>query len=245
MKGRLSSSDRMGLYITVIFHLTVIIVLLVVKIGSELQKEQSFVLDFSKAEELEREQKEQIFKEEISKRLDDLIDAADVPRSAIRNIAVDAGSMLKDDRNSQADADELYKEAERLAQELKNGQNLEDARNETVDLQRDRKPKQNQNEQKAYSGPSVLSWTLDGRKASHLRIPAYKCYEAGDVSVMIKVDPQGRVTYAKVIDEVSSTVKCLRDYAIRAARTSRFSASDDPNHAKGEVGQITYRFIAQ
>lgn len=245
MKGRLSSSDRMGLYITVIFHLTVIIVLLVVKIGSELQKEQSFVLDFSKAEELEREQKEQIFKEEISKRLDDLIDAADVPRSAIRNIAIDAGSMLKDDRNSQADADELYKEAERLAQELKNGQNLEDARNETVDLQRDRKPKQNQNEQKAYSGPSVLSWTLDGRKASHLRIPAYKCYEAGDVSVMIKVDPQGRVTYAKVIDEVSSTEKCLRDYAIRAARTSRFSASDDPNHAKGEVGQITYRFIAQ
>lgn len=244
MKGRLSSSDRIGLYITVIFHLTVIIVLLLVNIGSTLQKEQSFVLDFSKAEELEREQKEQIFKEDISKRLDDLIEAADVPRSAIRNIAVDAGSILKDDRNSQADADELYKEAERLAQELKNGQNLEDARNETVDLQRD-KPKQNQTVQKAYTGPSVLSWTLDGRKASHLRIPAYKCYEAGDVSVMIKVDPKGRVTYAKVIDEVSSTEKCLREYAIRAARTSLFSASNDPNHAKGEVGQITYRFIAQ
>lgn len=244
MKDRLSSSDRVGLYITVIFHLTVIIVLLLVNIGSAIQKEQSFVLDFSKAEELEKEQQEQMFKEDISRRLDDLIEAADVPRSAIRNIAVDAGARLKDDRNLQTDADELYKEAERLAQELKNGQKMEDARNETVDLQGSKKPKP-EAEQKAYSGPSVLSWTLDGRKARSLEIPAYKCYKAGDVSVMIKVNSQGRVTDAKVIDEVSSKEECLRKYAVRAARTSLFSASNDPNHAKGEVGQITYRFIAQ
>ena len=48
-------------------------------------------------------------------------------------IAVDAGSHLKDDRNT--DAEQLYKDAERLANELKNGQKAqEDAREETVEL---------------------------------------------------------------------------------------------------------------
>ena len=101
-----------------IFHLTVIIVLLAVGIDNSLKPETSFVLDFSKQEEIERQQREEIFKEDISRKLDDMIRAAqDAPQSQVRNIAVDAGSTLKDDRGT--DADQLYKDAARLAQELK------------------------------------------------------------------------------------------------------------------------------
>jgi TonB family protein len=89
----------------------------------------------------------------------------------------------------------------------------------------------------------VVSYTLDGRKASHLKIPAYRCYGAGDVTVIITVNPQGQVINAQVMDAVSANDQCLRNFAVRAARLSRFSASNTAP-AK-QTGEILYRFIAQ
>ena len=239
---KLRKENKAGLYITVIFHLTVIIVLLAVGIDNSLKPETSFVLDFSKQDEIERQQREDIFKEDISRKLDDMIRAAqDAPQSQVRNIAVDAGSTLKDDRGT--DADQLYKDAARLAQELKDGQKdgiEEDAREETVQMQHQRK---DDSSAKEYSGPSVVSYTLDGRKASHLKIPAYRCLGSGDVTVIITVDPSGKVLNAKVLDAVSADDKCLRDFAIRAARLSRFSASTKA--PARQTGEILYRFVAQ
>ena len=235
-----NTEDKAGLYITIIFHLVVIIVLLASQLDSALKKEESFVLDFSKQEEVERLRKEEAFKENISKRLDELIAASRNSSEPIRNIAVDAGSQLKDDRNT--DADQLYKDAERLAKELRDGQNeLEDAREETVELPK--KKKEEDTKKKEYSGPSVLSYNLDGRKASHLKIPAYRCYGSGDVTVIITVNNAGTVVAAKVHDAVSSSDECLRNFAVRAARLSRFTASTTapPN----QTGEILYRFIAQ
>ena len=238
-----NKDDRAGLYITVIFHLTVIIVLLLYQIDSTIRKEESFVLDFSKQEEIQRKQKEEVMKQDISKKLEDMLAAARQQNSReIKNIAVDAGSRLKDDRGT--DADKLYKDAERLARDLKNGQKdgiEEDARGETVEMQHQNKP--DQSKQKAYSGPSVVSYTLDGRKASHLKIPAYRCYGAGDVTVIITVNPQGQVLNAQVMEEISANDQCLRNFAVRAARLSRFSASTTAP-AK-QTGEIVYRFIAQ
>ena len=238
-----NKDNRAGLYITVIFHLTVIIVLLLYQIDSTIRKEESFVLDFSKQEEIERREKEEIFKENISKKLDELIAAAQSSSAPIRNIATAASrAQLKDDRGT--DAEQLYKDAAKLAQDLKNGTKdaiEENAVNETVEMQHQQKaPKENQ---KVYSGPSVLSYTLDGRKASHLPIPAYRCYGAGDVTVIITVDNSGRVVRAKVMDEISSTDNCLRNFAVRAARLSKFSASSEA--PSNQTGEIVYRFIAQ
>ena len=239
----INKDDKAGLYLTIIFHLVVIIVLLAYQINTSVRREESFVLDFSKQEEIERRAKEEVMKQDISKKLDDMIAAARRQSSSqIRNIAVDAGSQLKDDRGT--DAEQLYKDAERLAQDLKNGQKdgiEEDAREETVEMQHQQKPQQKN--QKEYSGPSVLSYSLDGRKASHLPIPAYRCYGAGDVTVIITVNNAGQVVGAKVLDEISSSAECLRKFAIRAARLSRFSAS--PDAPANQTGEIIYRFIAQ
>ena len=238
-----NKDDRAGLYITVIFHLTVIIVLLLYQIDSTVRKEESFVLDFSKQDEIERRQKEEVFREDISRKLDELIAAAHNSSAPIRNIATDASrAQLKDDRGT--DAEQLYKDAERLAQDLKNGQKdgiEEDAREETVEMQHQQKPQQKN--QKEYSGPSVLSYNLDGRKASHLPIPAYRCYGAGDVTVIITVNNAGQVVRAKVMEEISSTDACLRNFAVRAARLSRFNASSEA--PANQTGEIVYRFIAQ
>ena len=96
---------------------------------------------------------------------------------------------------------------------------------------------------KAYSGPSVVSYELEGRKASRLSIPAYRCLGAGEVRVLITVDPQGNVTDARIDEGASSKDGCLRSFAIRAARLSKFSASASAPARQG--GNIVYRFIAQ
>lgn len=202
--------------------------------------ESSFVLDFSRQEELEKLQEEVAFKEEISKQLDELISNAPRPSSSYKNLAVDRSS-LRDDRNT--DADQLYKDAARLAAELENGKSAieEDYRSEAVDL----KPSKDSGEghQKEYSGPSVVSYFLDGRKSVNLRIPAYRCMGEGRVTVIICVDRSGRVLDAKIADGQSSTDNCLRNYAKQAARLSRFSASETA--VPKQMGEITYEFIAQ
>ena len=109
----MKSDEKAGLYITIIFHLVVIIVLLVCQISSALKRENTFVLDFSKQEKVEKETAERNLKEEVSERLDRMLaEAAGVP---IRNVAVDRGA-LKDDRNT--NAEELYKDAEQLAKKI-------------------------------------------------------------------------------------------------------------------------------
>ncbi len=234
---RLDSEDRAGLYITVIFHLVVLIVLLASQIGAALQKENTFVLDFSKQEEIQREKEEIQFKEDISKRLDDLIASA-VP---VRNVAVDRSrAALKDDRNT--DAEELYKEAERLAKELKDGFKVEENDEDYV-AESKPQPRKETPKKQTYSGPSVVSYDLDGRKASRLSIPAYRCLGAGYVTVIITVDPSGNVMNAKVQEDVSSADACLRSFAIRAARLSKFSASTSA--PARQMGNIVYMFIAQ
>ena len=240
--ARLPKEDRVGIYITVIVHLTVIIIFLLYQIGRQIGKESTFVLDFTKQEEIEKEQKEVEFKEDISRRLDELLgNAPSYKASDVKNVAVNRAA-LKDDRNT--DADQLYKDAERLANELKNGQNqkIDDAREETVDLNPTTSTKDEKTRE--YSGASVLSYNLDGRKMTRVKIPAYKCYGSGDVTVIITVNPQGTVIAAKVSEDLSSQDKCLRENAIRAARNTKFTDVSGKT-TSNQLGDITYRFIAQ
>lgn len=235
---KLTPDQKAGLYITVSVHLAVIIVLLAARIGQELKRENSFVLDFTQQEEKEREEARQQFEEATAEQLERLLAAAQgVP---IRNVTVDR-SALKDDKG--INADELYKEAERLAQELKEGQNRqEDPEDFVSTAQPENRPSEKKQTQ-AYSGPSVLSWSLDGRKASRLPIPAYRCYGAGEVTVIITVNNRGDVINAKVDNDVSTQDGCLRTFAVRAARLSKFSSSTSA--PARQMGTITYAFIAQ
>ena len=233
----LNREDKAGLYVTLIVHLGILIVLLIAQIGFSLQRENSFVIDFSKQEELRRIAEKKEFDENISKRVDDLISGAS--GIEFRNVTSSRNKeILKDDRST--DADKLYKDAERLAKDLKSGPDQAD---EDYVSEPERKTADKKSEKRQYSGPSVLSWHLDGRKASHLPIPAYRCYGGGMVTVLITVDNSGRVIDAKIQEETSSDDKCLRDFAIRAARQSRFSIKQDA--PARQHGDIIYQFLAQ
>lgn len=238
----LTRDDKAGLYLTVIFHLVILIILLLTQIGFSLKREDLFVIDFSHDEKKELT--------EVERKEERTLDEA-VAEKIERMLAGDAGiefkntttsrnkGALKDDRNT--DAEKLYADAARLAKDLKNGIQQDDE--DVVVTKPVKAEKKDESSSRSYSGPSVLSWHLDGRKASHLPIPAYRCYGGGMVTVVITVNTSGKVIDARVLDDVSSQDKCLRDFAIRAARMSRFSAS--PTAPSKQTGDIVYQFIAQ
>ena len=235
---KLTPDQKAGILITAIVHLAVIVVLLLFGIGYSVQRENTFVLDFTKQEEKEKEEAQEELHRSAMEQLENLIAAART--QPVRNVTVNR-SQLKDDRNT--DADQLYRDAERLAQDLRDGQNrrIEDPEDFVQDPIE--KPSKPEPKKQAYSGPSVLSWSLDGRRATHLPIPAYRCIGAGEVTVIITVNNQGTVVDAKIDDSASSKDGCLRSFATRAARLSKFNASTTA--PARQLGTITYAFIAQ
>ncbi len=239
---KIDNEEKAGLYLTVIFHLVLIIIILAYSIHRTVSQETSFVLDFTQQEELERQREIQAFKESVSAELDELI--AQSRQSAPRNVAVDAsrsGERLRDDRS--ANPSEVYDEARRLQEKLdasrREAQQALDSEDD-VDLG---SKKEESASKETYVGPSVLSYRLDGRKGQSLPIPAYKCVGGGDVTVAIIVNRKGYVTAVKVVEATSSPDVCLQDYAMKAAKRSRFTASSTA--PERQAGEIVYRFIAQ
>lgn len=237
---KLTTDQKAGLYITAIVHLAVIIILLLCQIGYSVQRENTFVLDFTKQEEKEAQEQQEELHRSAMEQLENMLAVA--RSQPVRNVTVNRSSQLKDDRNT--DADQLYRDAERLAQDLRDGQHRQ--QDDPDDFVQDPVAKPDpkpQRKKETYSGPSVLSWSLDGRKATHLPIPAYRCVGAGEVTVIITVNNQGTVVDAKVDDGASSRDGCLRSFATRAARLSKFNASSTA--PARQMGTITYLFIAQ
>ena len=241
MKFLDSKEKKTGFYTTVIFHLVVLIIFLLTAIHGVVSEETSFVLDFSKLEQLEEIARQEELKAQATKELDDLLSGRISPNQ-YRNVAVDRASQpLKDDRFK--NPNQVYDEARELqkkldasrAAALREQGNDDDAATAGNNLPDSDAPQ--------YKGPSVISYSLDGRKAISLPVPAYKCQGGGDVSVRITVNKKGYVTAAAVITNVSSSDECIIKMAVEAAKRSRFRASSTA--PEKQVGEIVYRFIAQ
>lgn len=236
-----SKEKKVGFYSTIIFHLVVLIIFLLTAIHGIVSEETSFVLDFSKLEEIEKIEKLEELKQQASKELDDLL-SGKVSPSAYRNVAVDRSSQaLKDDRFK--NPNQVYDEARELQRKLDASRAAalrEQGSDDVASANKDNLPDSNAPQ---YKGPSVISYSLDGRKSISLPVPAYKCQGGGDVSVQISVNRKGYVVGASVIESVSSSDECLIRSAVDAAKRSRFRASTSA--PEKQVGEIVYRFIAQ
>ena len=237
-----NEDSRAGIYTTLVFHFSILIILLLASIGTVAGEESSFVLDFSKEEEKEEEIKEEDLKEEASRQVAEIMST--LPKESIRNVAVDAGEDLKDNKGNTGS--DVYKEAAELQKRLdaSRAEALKEmSEEETVDTSTDSDAKDDKKPAQSYSGPSILRYSLDGRKAIRLPIPAYKGERGGDVYVAIWVNQQGRVIDAKVKKDQSCSDGQLWSLALDAAKRSRFSAKTSAP-AKQE-GEIVYRFIKQ
>ena len=164
-----SKEKKVGFYSTVIFHLVVLIIFLLTAIHGIVSEETSFVLDFSKLEEIEKIEKLEEIKQQASKELDDLL-SGKVSPSAYRNVAVDRSSRaLKDDRHK--NPNQVYDEARELQRKLDASRAAalrEQGTDDVASANKDNLPDENAQQ---YKGPSVISYTLDGRKAISLPVP--------------------------------------------------------------------------
>ena len=72
----------------------------------------------------------------------------------------------------------------------------------------------------------------------------FETYEVEDTKeTHYAINKNGKVTSASIIQGPSSTDSSLQEYALEAARRSRFSASSTA--PASQQGEIVYRFIAQ
>ncbi len=237
-----NKGKRVGLMCTVIFHLVVLIVFLLYSINAVVSDGNAFMLDFSKQDQIEQQIREQEMKESVAQEIDDILSGRRPVSETYRNVAVDrstSGKQLKDDRFK--NPNQVYNEAEELQRRLDASRKEALARQGTDDLPSNSSGSEVKSE--TYKGPSVLSYKLDGRKKAYLPVPAYKAMGGGDVTVRIVVNRKGYVISAQIVESVSTPDASIREYALQAARRSRFTAS--ATAPEKQVGEIVYRFIAQ
>ena len=107
----------------------------------------------------------------------------------------------------------------------------------------------NNNVKTAYGGNVMVSWSLTERTAYlnnnwYVRNPGYTCDQDsyGKITIQIKVDQNGSVIYASVLEKGDAS-QCMINQAIKYAKLSRFnySITATPN----QIGTITYTFISQ
>lgn len=236
---------KVGILGTIAFNMLLSILFFVFELKSRPYLHDTMVvLDFEREYEILPEREPDISEPLLPK---DAIDP-DYEWEAIRNIAVDA---TKEDLNpgltdeKEIDADELYEEAERIREQMnRNREFWEESQNdEAINIPNVEEKIIKPENEGQFKGPSVISYFLEGRKARHLPVPAYKCEGGGPVVVDIEVERDGTVSKATIDTDNSVIDDCMNNAALEAAKASLFSIDAvAPNRQRGS---ITYLFVPQ
>ncbi len=234
---------RIGLLITVVVYLSLAILFVTYKIVVQPADKNTVEIEFIEEEvmqEMEQKEVQDIENYEYER-----------VQNRVSSETSEFNESLRDSKNT--DAGEIYDEVERLQRELEAGsRDVQEQLEEIEASERDAadKPKSNidakegsENRDAFVKGNVAVSFSLAGRTANYLDMPAYKCLNGGRVVVSIRVNQNGRVTSAVVERSSSSNDRCLHQEAIASAKASTFSASSTaPNP---QSGTITYNFEAQ
>jgi TonB family protein len=244
--GQWIADNRAGIYISVIIHLIVFILLA----GNRLYRlhvRNTYMIELIHQREEKREDKsikeaEEQEKEEVNREIDRMLKTSNIK---LPNMAVNLEA--KGSESGQGSSAEISFFSKVNSASLKEKREKEQVKTE------ERNVKKSTGEGdiaensttaaggEAYRGPSVVSFLLAGRDVISLPVPAYKCRNGGDVTVIIEVNHLGYVIDASV-ENPSGVDECIREASLNAARRARFSRSKDRNNQKGN---IVYRFVSQ
>jgi hypothetical protein len=241
---------KVGILGTVSIHLSIAIVLLVVKMKGNPAINNNIEVNFNNEllpiSEEEQKEKEKVEQEALA--VAELLHRG-LEADAIKNVAVDAAASnelnptLKDDKG--INASDLYQEAGRIKERLSQNKALYEESQLKGQEEIPNTPIKNTipKDETKYKGPAVISYFLEGRKAMLLPVPSYKCQFGGQVVVDIEVGRDGKVADAKIDSKNSLNDDCIDAAAIEAAYNSFFTVStDSPTKQKGS---ITYLFVPQ
>lgn len=241
--GSWTYDHKVGLLVTVIVYMIIGIVFIGSKIiiGGESMSNVMYIdlqqMPEPPQKELTPEEKRQI--EQEFSRVQNLISNENAKLE-------ESGS--KDDRgikNRELSAEEksvndkMRASKEMYERGLREEQALIDARNAASQ----KKGNNEKREDVKVKGKVTVSFSLQGRQAVYLHIPAYQCEGGGQVVVSISVNRNGAVTSASVMKSQSTSDYCMTEMAISAARSSQFNVSSSAPSSQN--GTITYIFIPQ
>jgi len=223
---------KVGILGTVSIHLSLAIILLVVKMNFN-PTPRTVEVDINFNNELlpiTEEQKEQMDKEALA--VTELLHHG-LEADAIKNVAVDASTSnelnptLQDDKG--INASDLYREAGMVKQRLTENKDSYEKSQLNGQEEIPNTPVKNTapKEESKFKGPAVISYYLEGRKAITLPVPSYKCQFGGQVVVDIEVGRDGKVVKATIDSKNSLNDDCIDAAGIAAAYNSLFTVSLD------------------
>lgn len=236
-----------GILGTVLFHLIVVCVCLVCKIGTLQKEPESYIIidpqDFEMEEKNNAaESEEKMTDEQIAEYMQRLGNVGS-NYSGQRTVNQSSGGT------AMSEADLKAKYEEQFLRE-KYGDNYDDAMSRTSDdyIDNSRMQQYQSSEQPrnvVKSGPALVYAELDNkqRESTYLHVPVFTCEGSGVIVIRISVTSSGKVSSAEVISSnLSSDVECLTNAARNAALKSSFSKISGN---KTEGGKITYTFVKQ
>jgi len=222
-----------GILGTVAVHLLVLIVFLVARLDKVRDVHQeSIVIEFD----------EEVYKtlqQLMEEKKNLLSDVQDLSSSDVKNIAVNTANEVEKEINTDKYLEELKEELgiEELNQQL--DRSLNDLE---IESESGQKEDLTEEDNKLYSGPTRIEFSLEGRTARYIHIPVYKCQGNGEVVVNILVNQQGEVISATLASSTTDEI-CIIETAIESASISLFNI--DQNAKPKQKGTLSYEFVAQ
>jgi hypothetical protein len=246
-----------GIFGTVIIHLTVGIIIMALKI-SELHVKTTLLIDLELLTEFKNENNNNNNDEfRLSESSGTTLERALQGDAELLNIARNLAStvdptisrddyidMVKDEliRSGQLGADNYIDQGRR--QSSNNNDNFVPVNNTSVPVRNEeRTPSEREVASVNYRGPTRIEYDLGGRTHTYIPTPIYKCQGAGIITLRIEVNQRGNVEKATVLARESSTDQCLVETAINSALASRFNS--DINAPKIQTGTLMFQFVAK
>ena len=235
--GTWAYDHRIGLCVTLIAYLALMIVFVSSKIvvGAR-SHQQGMYVDLQSLAELEQE-KARLEREVRERRAQEEIDWRSIRNQASNENALN--EKLRDDRGTNAAAlNQAAAEAEARMQANREAYEQGLAEERAIRERRGREDGSEHQDRKVKGRVTVsFSLTNPVRTSRWLEVPAYLCEGGGDVVVSVTVNRAGKVVGARVVEGGD---ECMRESALRAARSSLFNI-DETAPAK-QTGTITYIF---
>lgn len=235
-----------GILGTIIVHLLLVILFMLIKLSTTYkERQEAIIIDFQSTPE-----EPEVIEMEVPDRIAEMYNNEAFWANIARNLANPAEEEFDIDEYVDQIKQELLESGEisedNYLDELRRRLEEQSEAGETEFQGEDEEEKEKTSAEMAaaYSGPTRIYYSLEGRIHIRLPLPIYKCEGSGKVILDIIVNQRGAVVSATVNqDESSSDDYCLHEMARDAARRSRFNL--DPSAPERQRGTLTYHFVAQ
>ncbi|MFO7655760.1 MAG: hypothetical protein R6W78_01730 [Bacteroidales bacterium] len=224
-----------GILGTVVFHLLIVLVFLIVRLGEAKKKHvETLQIDFLN---------ELVKIEEYLAEKEPMPDIMPLDDQTVKNIAVNVAEKLSQEISTEKYLEEVKEELginelnqnlERELPEDNSPQFIEKAVDES---------KETQQKEQQYKGKTRISVNMPNRSVRRQHVPIYKCERSGIVVINIVVDQTGNVIGADFSGNSNTRDECLVEEAKASAYKFLFSA--DLKGEPRQKGTITFEFLPQ